>query len=312
MLGLAAAPAESIIGHVPVPAAAPATIVELAGVSKRLGKSQALDDVSFVVRQGEVVALLGPNGAGKTTAVDLITGLRTPDRGEVLLFGGDPRVPASRTALGVTPQEMTFPPTLTVRETVQMISVHFEKPIPSDVLLHQFALDHLAKRKTGSVSIGERRRLAIAVAFLGMPALVVLDEPTAGLDVEVRRAVWQGIRRFAEFGGTVLLSTHHMEEVEALATRVVVLGRGHVRADDTVEAIRQRASARSVRFRAPHPPAVEETDVVTFDGTRYAITTTDADRIVRALVLGRVDFSDVEVTALSLEDAFLAVTGAHR
>ena len=200
-------------------------------VTKRFGDTAALESVDIEVPAGEVLALLGPNGAGKTTALSLLLGLRRPDAGSVELFGRDPRMAAARVAVGATPQESGFPPTLRVRELVDLVRAHFPAPAPAGELLERFGLDGIARRQAGGLSGGERRRLSVALAFAGRPRALFLDEPTAGLDVESRRAVWQELRLYAAAGGTVLLTTHHLEEAEELASRVVVLAHGKVVAE---------------------------------------------------------------------------------
>ena len=212
-------------------------------VSKRFGEKVALDDVDLAVGAGEVVALLGPNGAGKTTALSLLLGLRRPDSGSAEIFGVDPCRPGARVAVGVTPQEAGFPPTLRVREIVDLVRAHFPFPAPTDELLERFGLAAVARRQAGGLSGGERRRLAVALAFAGEPAALFLDEPTAGLDVESRRAVWAEIDQYSSDGGTVLLTTHHLEEAERLATRVVLLAQGRIVADGTAAQLAGRARA---------------------------------------------------------------------
>ena len=203
----------------------------LHGVTKRFGETVALDAVELEIRTGEVVALLGPNGAGKSTALSILLGLRRPDCGRAELFGSDPRLPSSRAGIGVTPQETGFPPTLRVREILDLVRAHFAAPDSTADLLDRFGLAELARRQTGGLSGGERRRLSVALAFAGRPRILFLDEPTAGLDVESRRSVWREIQLYAGAGGTVLLTTHHVGEAQALASRVVLLARGRLIAD---------------------------------------------------------------------------------
>ena len=212
-------------------------------VTKRFGETVALDDVDLAIDAGEVVALLGPNGAGKTTALSILLGLRRPDAGRAEVFGVDPRRPRSRVAVGVTAQEAAFPPTLRVREIVDLVRAHFPFPAPADELLERFRLTAAARRQAGGLSGGERRRLAVALAFAGEPAALFLDEPTAGLDVESRRAVWAEVDRYSTDGGTVLLTTHHLDEAERLADRIVLLARGRVVAAGTARELAGRARA---------------------------------------------------------------------
>jgi ABC-2 type transport system ATP-binding protein len=229
------------------PAAAAAS---LRGVAKRFGVVRALDGLDLTVGEGEIVALLGPNGAGKTTAVSLLLGLSRPDRGTVEIFGRDPRIAAARGALGATPQDMSFPPTLRVGEVVSFTGAHFQSPVPMHELLDTFGLTDIARRQTGGLSGGQRRRLATAVAFAGDPRLAILDEPTTGLDVEARHGLWDAIRAHAIRGRSVLLTTHHLEEAEALAHRIVVIVEGRKLAEGSPAHIRGSASTLEEGFLA--------------------------------------------------------------
>ncbi|MBO4159832.1 ABC transporter ATP-binding protein [Micromonospora antibiotica] len=278
--------------------------------TRRYGDVLALDRVDLTVSAGELVGLLGPNGAGKSTLINMLVGLRRPSAGRVELFGGDPRQPASRRQLGVTPQETGLPGTLRVSEVVDFVAAHFPDPVPRGELLDRFGLTDQAKRQTGGLSGGQRRRLAVALAFVGRPRLVVLDEPTTGLDVEARHTLWEAIRSFHADGGTVLLSSHYLEEVEALAQRVVVLGQGRVLADDTVGAIRDIVGVRRVSLAADDLPALPGVVATEHTDGRTHLLTTDADQLVRDLVTAGVAFRDLEVRPTSLEEAFLTITAA--
>ncbi|GAB3095023.1 ABC transporter ATP-binding protein [Isoptericola nanjingensis] len=289
----------------PVPATVPA-VVAVRGVTRRFGDVVALDDVSLDVGPGELVGLLGPNGAGKSTLLSLVSGQRRPDAGTVRLLGGDPRDAASRAGLGITPQETGLPATLRVREVVDFVGGHFAGPVPTGELLEQFGLADLARRQTGALSGGQKRRLAVALSLVGRPRVVLLDEPTTGLDVGARQALWDAIRAYHADGGTVLLTSHYLEEVQALAQRVVVIDRGVVRADDTLDAILRRVGLRRVALRAtadlaawPGVVRAERLD----DGTQE-LYTADADELVRSLVRGEVDFHDLRIRGASLEEAF--------
>jgi ABC-2 type transport system ATP-binding protein len=281
------------------------------GVSRRYGDVLALDRVDLDVPAGELVGLLGPNGAGKSTLVSLFTGVRRPTSGTVQLCGGDPRDPASRRALGVTPQETGLPGALRVGEVVDFVRAHFPDPLGRAELLDRFGLTDLARRQTGGLSGGQKRRVAVALAFVGRPRIVFLDEPTTGLDVEARHSLWDGIRAFHADGGTVVLTSHYLEEIEALARRVVVIGGGRVLADDTVAAVRGLVAIRRVSLTVPVPlpelPGVVGTER---DGDRTHLLTGDADRLVRDLVARDVPFTELEVRPTSLEEAFLTLTSA--
>jgi ABC-2 type transport system ATP-binding protein len=279
--------------------------------TRSYGPVTAVDHVSLDVPAGQLLGLLGPNGAGKTTLLQLLTGLRRPTSGTVELFGGDPRDAASRRRLGCTPQETGLPPTLRVHEVVDFVAGHFDHPVPTAELLEQFGLDGLGRRQTGGLSGGQKRRLAVAVAFAGRPELVVLDEPTTGLDVEARHALWDAIRHYHQEGGTVVLTSHYLEEVEALAERVVVMDQGLVRADGTLAEVRSLVPARRVRLRAPDLPELTGVDRSSRDGDRYELWTADSDALVRQLVNTGIPFRDLEVATASLEEAFLTLTAPN-
>jgi ABC-2 type transport system ATP-binding protein len=275
-------------------------------VSRRYGDQLALDGVTLDIAQGEVVGLLGPNGAGKSTLINLFVGLRKPTGGTVTLFGGDPRDPRNRRRIGVTPQETGLPPTLRVGECIDFVARHYDHPVATGELLDRFGIRDLERKQTGGLSGGQKRRLAVALAFAGRPELVFLDEPSTGLDVESRKTMWETIRGHP---GTVVLTSHYLEEIEALASRVVVLGRGKVLADGTVEEIRGMVGMRRISFVADDLPPLPGVVSIEHDDARTRLMTTDADRVVRELVHSGVAFSGLEVEPTTLEDAFLALTG---
>ncbi|MFY0509321.1 ABC transporter ATP-binding protein [Streptomyces anulatus] len=286
----------------------PAVIARAIGVTRHYGDTVALDNVDFTVREGEFIGLLGPNGAGKTTLLNSLLGLRKPTSGRIELFGGSPTNPASRRFIGVTPQESGVPPTLRVSEAVDFVAAHFKETEDRDELLERFDLTKEARRQAGGLSGGQKRRLALALAFVGRPRLVILDEPTTGLDVESRRMLWDRIREFHEGGGTVLLTTHYLEEIEALAKRVVVIAQGRIRADDSVGAIRGMAHMQRVSMNAG--PLPDLPGVISEERTeeRVELMTHDADQLVRALVRQGVEFSGLAVQQATLEEAFLVIS----
>ncbi len=293
------------------PGPAPAALVIKAlGVTREFGPVRALDSVDLDVPPGQLVGLLGPNGAGKTTLLSLLTGLRRPTSGTVELFGGDPRSAGNRLRLGVTPQETGLPETLKVGEIVEFVAGHYPDPSPAAELLDSFGLAGLHRKQAGSLSGGQKRRLTVALALVGRPEVVVLDEPTTGLDVEARHSLWRALRHYHERGGTLVLTSHYLEEVEALAQRVVVLGDGRILADGSPEEITSRVDVRSVSLcadRVPELPGVVRTD---HDGDRIRLLTTDADQLVRDLVRSGAEFRDLRVTSTSLEEAFVSLTGS--
>ncbi|MFG3439527.1 ABC transporter ATP-binding protein [Nonomuraea sp. NPDC047897] len=276
--------------------------------TRRYGDVLALDRVSLDIGAGELVGLLGPNGAGKSTLINLFTGLRRPTSGTVELLGGSPQDPAVRRDIGVTPQETGLPEALRVGEVVDFVSAHFPRRAGRDELLDRFGLQDLVRRQIGGLSGGQKRRLAVALAFAGRPKLVFLDEPTTGLDVEGRRALWDGIRAFHDDGGTILLTSHYLEEIEALAQRVVVVGHGRVLADDTVPAIRDMVGVRRVTLSADALPDLPGVLGSEREGDRVHLLTTDPDRLVVELVRSGAPFSGLEIRPTTLEEAFLTIT----
>ncbi|MFC0530076.1 ABC transporter ATP-binding protein [Phytohabitans kaempferiae] len=276
--------------------------------TRRYGANLALDGVTLDIPEGGVVGMLGPNGAGKSTLISLLVGLRRPTSGRVELFGGDPRDPACRREIGVTPQETGLPSTLRVHECVAFVAAHYADPVPTGDLLDRFGLADLARRQTGGLSGGEKRRLAVALAFVGRPRLVFLDEPTTGLDVRARRALWDTIRDFGR-AHTVVLTSHYLEEIEALADRVVVLGQGRVLADDTVASIRGMVGIHRVSLTAPDLPDLPNVVGLERVDGRTSLFTADADQLVRDLVHAGVPFHGLQVQPTTLEEAFLTLTG---
>ncbi|PRZ41288.1 ABC-2 type transport system ATP-binding protein [Antricoccus suffuscus] len=287
-------------------------------VTRSFGKHTALDDVSLEVTAGESVGLLGPNGAGKSTLIALLCGLRRPDSGTVSIFGGDPRDPRNRRLLGVTPQATAVPETLKVRETIDLVAAHFADPLDRDETLQKFGLESLADKQCGALSGGQQRRLLVALALVGRPELVILDEPTTGLDVEARDTLWDQLRDYRTGGGTLIITSHYLAEIEALAERVVVMDKGSVIADGSLTDIKRRVDIRRIQLNTPElectlqdlPSVVnlEPAETTAEGGRRITLNSHDADATVRALVQRDVDFSDLEVHTATLEEAFLAMT----
>ena len=290
------------------PGAGPEPVAQAFDVTRRYGPVVALDQVSLDIGAGQLLGLLGPNGAGKSTLINLFVGVRRPNSGRVEVFGADPREPATRRTIGMTPQETGLPPTLRVREVVGFVGAHYPNPVGVGELLERFGLSGLERRQTGGLSGGQKRRLAVALAFVGRPRLVFLDEPTTGLDVDARRSLWDGIRAFHDTGGTVVLTSHYLEEVEALATRVVVVGHGRIIADGGVDEIRGVVGLRRVSLTTPTLPDLPGVRSVEREGDRVHLLTVDADQLVRDLVRSDTPFTQLEVRPTSLEDAFLTLT----
>lgn len=287
-------------------------IAELRGVTKRYNDVVALRDVSLRLEPGRVTAVLGPNGAGKTTAVKLLIGLMRPTSGTSTLFGTDPRSLAARRRTGVMLQVSKVPETLTVREHIHLFCSYYPTPMSVTDALMRAGLTSVADRRFGALSGGQRQRVLFALAVCGNPDLVFLDEPTVGLDVESRRAFWQEIRRLAGEGRSIVLTTHYLEEADALADRIVLLNHGVIIADGPPHEIKARTASRRIRCVTTVDPAVieawDDVQSVRRDGAAIEILARDAERVVRAM-FGRDDsLSALEVSGAGLEDAFLALT----
>ena len=223
------------------------TVASLAGVSKNYDAVKALVSVDFNVRAGEVVALLGPNGAGKTTAVKLLLGLMTPNSGKVQVFGADPTNPDNRLRTGAMLQVGRVPETLRVREHIDLFSTYYRRHLPIADVLAAAGLEKLRDRKFGELSGGQKQRVLFALAICGDPDLIFLDEPTVGLDVEARRMLWDEIRRMVSRGKTVLLTTHYLQEADALADRIAVINQGKIIAEGTPSEIKAQTSGKKIR-----------------------------------------------------------------
>jgi ABC-2 type transport system ATP-binding protein len=290
-------------------------VAELRRAVKRYGGVTALAGLDFAVRPGEVVALLGPNGAGKTTAVQLLLGLARPSEGEARLFGVDPRRTEARVRTGAMLQISKVPETLKVREHVRLISSYYPHPLPEREVMAAAGLDGIADRLFGRLSGGERQRVLFALALCGDPDLLFLDEPTVGLDVEARRAFWGVIGAKAAQGRSVLLTTHYLEEADALAGRIVMIGRGRVLAEGTPAEIKARVAGRKIRCRTALPLA----EIAALPGVRDArrqgelteLFAAEAERVVLELLGRDPALSALEVRGADLEEAFLTLTNPH-
>lgn len=290
-------------------------VARLQGVEKRYGNVAALKNISLSLRSGEVLALLGPNGAGKTTVVSLLLGLLRPSAGAVTLFCGSPQSAENRMRAGVMLQLSGVPETLTVAEHLNLFASYYPAPLPLAQVLEQTGLIGLERRLYSKLSGGQKQRLHLALALVGDPDLLFLDEPTTGLDVGSRRALWDGVRQFVARGKTVLLTTHYLEEADALADRIVLLGRGQVIAEGTPQAIKAQVAGQRVRCMTRLPLAevaaisgVEQGSVKQ-DGTMLELRASRAEPVVRELLQRDADLSALEVTGVGLEEAFLSLTG---
>ncbi len=289
-------------------------VAQLAHVTKKYGAVTALDEVSLELEAGRVTAVLGPNGAGKTTAVKLLMGLTRPTTGRVALFGADPRSLEARRRTGVMLQISKVPETLTVREHVHLFSAYYPSPMPVAATLAAADLTAVADRRYGALSGGQRQRVLFALAICGNPDLLFLDEPTVGMDVESRRGFWQQIRALASRGRTIVLTTHYLDEADALADRIVMLSKGAIVADGTPAQIKARAASRRIRCITSLPAetvrCVRDVQSLRTDGAAIEVLTSNAERVLRDLFALDSALSGLEVTGAGLEDAFLTLTSA--
>jgi ABC-2 type transport system ATP-binding protein len=299
-------PAESA-GTAPV-------LARLRAASKRYGQVTALASLDLDIRAGEVLAVLGANGAGKTTALGLLTGRISPDAGEVSLFGGDPREPAMRRGIGVMLQDGGLPDTLRVAEHVRLFSAYYPKPRPLAETLALAGIEDIARRPYAQLSGGQQRRVQFALAICGRAPLLFVDEPTVGLDVEARRGFWRVLRQLRDEGTGIVLTTHYLEEADALADRVLLLSSGRVLAEDTPAGIKSRAAgkqlcARSGLSRADIALWPEVEDVAEVEGV-FEIRSSRVEDLLRRWLVADPQLSELEVRPLNLEDAFLSLTAA--
>jgi ABC-2 type transport system ATP-binding protein len=299
-----------------------APLAQLTRITHRFGKTVALDAVDFNLAPGEVVALLGPNGAGKTTLVRILLGLIRSSEGQAQMWGLAPSNPAARRRVGVMLQVGRVPETLTVREHVHLFSSYYGSPVPVDETLAAAGVTEFARRRFGQLSGGQRQRALFALAICGRPDLLVLDEPTVGLDVEARGAFWTGVRGMIARGCSVLLTTHYLEEADAVADRLVILHSGRVIRDGSPQAIKRQIGARKIVCTTSLDPgslraiygvrsvAVSAgSDGDTSDGHTVTLLTADAERVVRELLARDPGLRNLEVSGARLDEAFLALTG---
>jgi ABC-2 type transport system ATP-binding protein len=287
--------------------------VELKGAAKSFGSVQALKGIDLTVQQGETVALLGPNGAGKTTAISLMLGLRRPTAGRALLLGRDPRELASRRRIGVMLQESGVPHTLKVREVAEMIRRLYDRPMDTLVALERAQLHDKANALVATLSGGQRQRLYFALAIIGNPDVLFLDEPSVGLDVESRRSFWEQIDALVGAGKTVILTTHYLEEADALADRIVVINQGLIVAEGTPSQIKATVGGKRVRFRAPglsdnRLHALPGIQRITRTADRIEFYAIEPEPALARLFGDGVALSELEVVGAGLEEAFMNIT----
>ena len=287
--------------------------VRVQGVTRRFGPVLAVDNLSLTVEQGRTVALLGPNGAGKTTTISMLLGLSAPDAGSIEIFGSVPGSATAHASVGAMLQDGGMMPGVLVGELLAMVRSLYATPLALHEAVEIAQLGGLEKRRVDRLSGGESQRLRLAMALIGDPRLLVLDEPTAAMDVETRRGFWHAMEGFAERGRTILFSTHYLEEADVTADRIVMMARGRVVADGTPSAIKDSVGLRVIRFSIATPgiagiDALPGAVSATAHGSRVELRCKDSDAALRALLAARPDAYDIEVAGVALEDAFIRIT----
>jgi ABC-2 type transport system ATP-binding protein len=299
------------------------TVASLNTVTKRYGNGVvALDKLSFTLRRGEVVALLGPNGAGKSTAVKLLMGLSSPTAGAVRIFGADPRQSAARLRTGVMLQVGRAPEMLRVREHIELFRGYYPNPMPYAEIVQAAGLEGIESTMFGHLSGGQKQRVLFALALAGDPDLIFLDEPTVGMDIKARRGMWATIRSLAARGKTILLTTHYLEEADALAHRIVVIDKGRVVCEGTPAEVKSlgsttagTASSRSLKIircvtNLPTSTLLAIPGVTSAELTASTTTIVSSkpESTLREVLALDLTLHSIEVQSPALEDAFLALT----
>lgn len=286
--------------------------VELRNVTKNYGSVRAVDGLSLSIEPGEVVAFLGPNGAGKTTTIDMMLGLAAPTTGSVSVFGGAPAAAIAQGRISAVMQTGGLLRDLTVRETVELTSALFARTRPVHEVLARAGIADIGDRRVAKCSGGQQQRLRFALALLPDPDLLVLDEPTTGMDVEGRRDFWNAIRQDASTGRTVLFATHYLDEADAYADRIVLVRHGKIVADGSAAEVKNLATGRTVTATLPGVDqplllGLPGVDRVETRGDRVIVHGRDSDAVARYL-LNEAHATDLEIVSRNLEDAFLALT----
>jgi ABC-2 type transport system ATP-binding protein len=288
--------------------------IRLESLTKSYGPVLAVDGIDLVIAPGETVALLGPNGAGKSTTIDMILGLAKPDTGSVQVFGMTPAEAVRAGAIGAMLQTGQLLRDLTVRELIAMMASLYPNPMGVDDVLRVTGIEDIANRRTQKLSGGQTQRVRSAIALVSNPDLLILDEPTVAMDVEVRREFWTSMREFAAAGKTVVFATHYLEEADSYADRIVLMARGRIVADGPATEIKATVGLHTIRATLPDVPIPTLTALAGVQsgerrGEAVVLHCTDSDAAIRALLRDFPAVSDIEIAGAGLEEAFLLLTG---
>jgi ABC-2 type transport system ATP-binding protein len=293
-------------------ASASSPVAALRGVTRRYGQQLALDNIDLDVRRGELLALLGPNGAGKSTSISLLLGLIRANAGGVELFGRDPQQIDARRRVGVMLQAAVLPPTLRVGELLRLTASYYPEPRPLAESAALAGVGDLLLRPYGKLSGGQQRRVQFALALCGNPQLLFLDEPTVGMDIDARQKLWSAMRSLVASGCSVVLTTHYLEEAEALADRVCVISHGRMIHEGTVDDLRARVSVKRIRcvtaLLAGDVRGWPEVTEAKVEARRLHIATGEAEAVVRRLLDADPDLRELEVQRAGLAEAFTELT----
>jgi ABC-2 type transport system ATP-binding protein len=297
------------------PHSEPAPAIRLDGLTKNFGTLTAVDRVDLTIRPGEVVALLGPNGAGKSTTIDLLLGLARPTDGTAELFGEDPRRAIVTGRVGAMLQGGALLPTTTVRESIALIHALHKHPLSVEEAMERAGVTDLAKQKIASLSGGQMQRARFAVAVVSNPDLLILDEPTAAMDVSARHSFWGSMREFTNLGKTVVFATHYLDEADTFADRIVIMSAGRIIADGTPSEVKSVVTGRTLSFTLAADAARDLEHLVGVThlerkGARLVLQTEDSDATLRALLTSYPAAADIEIVSRNMDDAFMALTSA--
>jgi ABC-2 type transport system ATP-binding protein len=280
------------------------------------GRKAAVNDISLEIPRGEIVTFLGPNGAGKSTTINMMLGILPPSRGLISVEGKNPQFHQNRQCIGAMLQHIGLPDTLKPLEMLQMWQSYYHKPLPVDQVIEITGLSDIARNKFGNLSGGQRRRVAFALAICGNPDILFLDEPSAGLDIQARGLLWKEIRNFASLKKTIVLCTHYLDEADALSTRIVLMDKGEIIADDTPCNIKAKVNTKTVAFKSLSPISVFEglpfVEKVVMHSNLISIETNSPESLLKKIFELDICITDLEVNSVSLESAFLALTKSNQ
>jgi ABC-2 type transport system ATP-binding protein len=291
--------------------------IRLESLSKSYGSVRAVDGINLVIAPGETVALLGPNGAGKSTTIDMVLGLSKPDTGSVHVFGQTPAEAVRAGSIGAMLQTGSLLRDLSVRELITMMGSLYPNPMAVDDVLRVTGIEDIADRRTQKLSGGQTQRVRAGIALVSNPDLLILDEPTVAMDVEVRREFWTAMREFAAEGKTVVFATHYLEEADSYADRIVLMARGRIVADGPATEIKATVGLHTIRATLPDVTltaltALAGVQSAELRGEAVILHCTDSDAAIRALLRDFPAVSDIEIAGAGLEEAFLLLTGDHK